>query len=267
MGDTYGKEDFLKRLRPGNESKEHFLLKQVGKLWLYEKGVRCIGTEVFVHSLEQSPYGKKEIVDVVGVDYKKTRTYNPKANKLINAMENSGVISAVEKAMFWEYPDVVYRVLYGKNEGDLGDRVRNYLNDKGIAVEDFIRLMDREEVVATLYTVEAKATLQDFKNGFSVAGDYSYVIVPKGLLEGVDVPKGIGVIEVDLELFEESLNYKKSVQQTVRVRKNVDKYYRDGDGKVNVEYHKRYLEKLVTDIGKRNVNEDRYWNPHTSYKL
>jgi len=50
--------------------------------------------------------------------------------------------------------------------------------------------------------IEAKASLSDFKNGFCCAPAMSYIISTVNTIPIELIPKDIGLIEVDLDIFE-----------------------------------------------------------------
>lgn len=47
--------------------------------------------------------------------------------------------------------------------------------------------------------IEAKQSREDFNNGFVTGLDVNYTIAPKGLLTKEDMPKGVGLIEIDFD--------------------------------------------------------------------
>jgi len=60
----------------------------------------------------------------------------------------------------------------------------------------------KSPTITILRGIEIKISLSDFKNGFIYGGcNYNYLMTPKGLITKDKVPKGIGLIEVDLETF------------------------------------------------------------------
>ena len=59
---------------PKNQTHEHFLLKNVARLYLVERGLRYVGTEIFVYGVHDE-HSNKKVVDCVGVDKKQETTY------------------------------------------------------------------------------------------------------------------------------------------------------------------------------------------------
>lgn len=257
------KEGFLQSLRPGNESYEHYILKQIGKRWLYDKGLRNIGTEVFLDSERESIYGKKSTVDVVGVHQKTTYKWSKDRTftDIQRVVSAEGVLDKVTVNYLKKYPNKVEDFLYSDRK-DV-HTLLTILNDHEYSVKEFIvEMKKRKEINSTLYTLEAKASVSDFKNGFSVAGDYSYVIVPEGLIGKDLVPNGIGLLEVDIERAVTDKDYKGSIKVSKRVKKMVDPKFIDRDGNIHELYRESEMADIITRISVRNANENHYWNPH-----
>lgn len=59
---------------PKNQTHEHFLLKNVARIYLVERGLRYVGTEIFVYG-RHDKHSNKKIVDCVGVDKLQETTY------------------------------------------------------------------------------------------------------------------------------------------------------------------------------------------------
>ena len=60
----------------------------------------------------------------------------------------------------------------------------------------------RESSFDVLRGIEIKVSRADFKRGFIQTGcNYNYLMFPKGLIERDEVPKGVGVIAVDVDNF------------------------------------------------------------------
>lgn len=74
--------------QPQNQTPEHFLLKNASRVYLVERGLRYVGTEVYVNGLNDE-VSVKQIVDCVGVDKKQEYTYGIEA-KVSRADFNNG---------------------------------------------------------------------------------------------------------------------------------------------------------------------------------
>lgn len=60
---------------PRNETKEHYLLKQVARVYLVEKGCYYVGTELYIDGWGNNEYSTKRYIDCVGVDRKQITSY------------------------------------------------------------------------------------------------------------------------------------------------------------------------------------------------
>lgn len=52
-----------------------------------------------------------------------------------------------------------------------------------------------------VYCIEVKVSKTDFANGFNTGGNFNYLLTPKGLLLKDEIPKGVGLLEVDIPKF------------------------------------------------------------------
>jgi hypothetical protein len=161
---------------------EHFVLKQIGKYLLKNKGCKVIGTEI---DIGYDPYINKEY----------RNTFRPTRKQVI---------------------DVV------------GLNCSNY-NWRGKCLS---------------IGMEAKVSLNDFKNGFCTKCDRTYVIAPVGVIPIELVPKDIGLIEVDFEKYKPTDMFDMSAVQETRIAKR---------RKVQQDYIN-----LVYSIANRFTNEDLY---------
>lgn len=106
---------------PKNETKEHFICKEVAKIVLYENfNCRFVATEVFMRRMTGC---SKINIDALGI--------TKKLDKVVG--------------------------------------------------------------------IEAKASMSDFNNGFCIQAPYTYIICPSGVIPTEVIPKGIGLIYVDIE--------------------------------------------------------------------
>lgn len=128
--------------KPKNVTEIHYLLQQISKYFLRNKGCKIIGTEVNMGFSDCSH---------------------------INPMKDYFKVSAYHKTI----PDCI------------GLKCNNYNWNK-----------DCKSIV-----IEAKSSLSDYKNGFFAYADYTYVIAPLNIIPLDKIPKGIGLIEVDLDSY------------------------------------------------------------------
>ena len=257
--------DKLLAVKPGNESEEHFILKQVGRAFLWQVGCRAIATEV--GGLYTN--GRDEVTEQFGYTYLNEAQVQvleqgtcPLCKAPLAVSENEfvkcyayslrldGVGTEAQKkcrASFWKddqgwkyrkkgysfhrnvidvlgigkryvelesskarrkkrnkvWRDVVAPVQKSKKFSTMSQAEwRTFLDEvaeaHGLRVYDLLTstVLSRPEPV--FKGVEAKATLQDFRSGFCMFPDYTYVIAPKGIVPVVEVPKSVGLLEVDL---------------------------------------------------------------------
>ena len=69
----------------------------------------------------------------------------------------------------------------------------------------------------TSYGFEVKVTLGDFRNGYNTGADYTYIVAPKGIIPPAEIPKGIGLYEVDLNDY--SITYQHAIYGIKTVKK------------------------------------------------
>lgn len=72
---------------PKNQTHEHFLLKNVARIYLVERGLRYVGTEIFVYGVHDK-HSNKKVVDCVGVDKSQETTYGIEVKVSRNDFKN-----------------------------------------------------------------------------------------------------------------------------------------------------------------------------------
>lgn len=115
--------------------------------------------------------------------------------------------------------------------------------------------------------IEAKATYSDFKNGFCMMPEYSYVIAPIGVVPAKELPQKVGLLEFDLEgysLKNEIDKWENYLSVTKKPRKKYDPMFMDESNpkKFRFDKHAAYCRELVFDIAQENSEELIFWNPH-----
>ncbi|GEM_PF-1795089 len=76
---------------------------------------------------------------------------------------------------------------------------RNVIDTIGIKSCYFNHSYSSENSKIKVYGFEAKVSYSDFKAGFCTSCEYTYIIAPIGIIPVTAIPKGIGLIEVDLQ--------------------------------------------------------------------
>ena len=84
-------------------------------------------------------------------------------------------------------------------------------------------------------SVEAKASYEDFKNGFCVGGEYNYIIAPKGVIPVDELPTFMGLIEIDFENFK---YYRNNLQSGYNSKKRARRI------KLDKDFKETYVRKL-----------------------
>lgn len=221
----YINEKNIEELQPQNETRTHFLLKQVGCFWLYNMTkIREIGTECLIARKKPlvSKYGTKKISDVVGVSYiqnkPKLREYFGYRN--VPYYDDFSVTALKAPKLFATAKDIPYPIQH-------------------------------------IYSIEAKATLADLKNGYSMRGNYNYIIVPKGLVSIEDVDDLVGIIEVDMLLL--TSNKWEKVTKVIKKAKRVPQYMQ------NKKENYFAVQETLATLRRRNVNERVYHNPYLAF--
>lgn len=185
---------------PGNESKEHFYLKQIAKIYLKSKyNCKYIGSEIYL--------GK-----------------------------------SIDKSIKKEYPDIPYNDKKITDAVGIEDRKLKHMGHRGI-----------------IRNIEVKVSKSDFRSGYSIMGDYNYIITVKNRLDDINIPKPVGLIEVDFDKFDVyDLKSRgmgiKGVELVKYPKRLNDKNYIAGS-------HKKYVDWVIKKIAQKHTNKDIYNNP------
>lgn len=267
----------LNDYRPQNESLEHFLLKQVGRAFLFNQGIRCIATEVRASGLDNPPFGKKKsIIDVIGID--KRNKHNKMLNQLrlkieAEALKIGSLLNLTEKNNWDDRESWI-------NFYVLNDLIEKEAVEKQIEAcrnEACINLGYKEDLhkyigwaysdVYQIRGIEAKATYADFKNGFCVMPEYSYIIAPIGLIPVRELPSKVGLLELNIEEYSKNVgieDWGKYLTVTKKPKKKYDSFFMDKDNpkKFRYDVHAKYCRELLFDVAQENTEELVFWNPH-----
>jgi len=185
---------------PDNESKEHFYLKQLAKVYLKGKyNCKYIGSEVFL--------GK-----------------------------------SIDKSMKEDYPDLPY------NQKKITDAV-------GVE-ERQLKHMSHEGVIRN---IEVKVSMSDFKSGYSVMGDYNYIMTIRGRLDKDEIPSPIGLIEVSLDDLDVYYVKNKGIQIEGTALRQYPS--RMNDSQYIIGSHEDYVNWVIKGIARKQTNQDIYNNP------
>ncbi|QST02287.1 hypothetical protein IMZ31_22805 (plasmid) [Pontibacillus sp. ALD_SL1] len=274
----------LNDFMPQNESWEHFFLKQVGRAFLFQQGMRYIGLEVNgMMSHEPMISGKtKEIIDVVGVLRKEKRS--EVSIRVMKKIEGRALLYGEQLSIVepdkWKMGEMRFIQGFGLNKEEkeelevkklwcfqrgceeLGYPERFYEQMK------WIYFMDYE-----MRGIEVKVSREDFKKGFSTLPEYSYVLVPKGLISKEELPRKTGLLEFDFERYNKETQkprekvspWKEALKVTKRPKKMYDERFKKKRGSqtiVDRNKHDAFCFSLIEKVAQENTEELLFWSPH-----
>jgi len=106
----------------------------------------------------------------------------------------------------------------------------------------------------TAFNIEVKVSKEDFNAGFTLAGDYNYIMAPKGVLKREDMPQKVGLVEVDMDKLNFDLDGVQSVKNASKMHSEVVKFRSN-------YYRQSYYNFLESQIVASLTNEVIYNNP------
>lgn len=106
--------------------------------------------------------------------------------------------------------------------------------------------------------IEAKASLSDYKNGFCCASAYTYIITIVNTIPIELLPKDIGLIEVDLDIFElkkysQKISDIKGVSLVRKARKRIDSRFK------SEEKYRKFCADCLERVAYRSSSELLFW--------
>lgn len=108
--------------------------------------------------------------------------------------------------------------------------------------------------------IEAKASKSDFRNGFCTGCEYTYIIAPINVIPVEELPKGIGLIEVDLKKYTITNERNKGFYYTgINITKRATS--RLATRFKTKEALQKWSINMVKDIAYRSTVENLYKNP------
>lgn len=181
---------------PANESREHFLLKQVGLIWLKMRGCQFVATEVDGMSGNTDADLKRD---------ERGRQY---------------------RQLYEMYPNERFRRMSRRSVADVVGVQRAY---RGYAWRDGKRVIRYRY---TVRLIEVKVSRADFRSGYCTGAHFTYVMTPPGLVSPDELQPGIGLLEVDLEALAER-HFARYIADVVNV---VRKPKRQTDVEINPQH-------------------------------
>ena len=259
-------------IKPRNETFEHFFLKQVARAFLFSKGVRCIATEVNIFGHDFPPFGKpKYVVDVLGIDRRKK--VNELANKIYDDILDEALKIGKERGLATESYNRLhwvntYRIRNPRDKLILEKRIEQCIEDacekKGYPRDIHKKLKREYQEEYTMWSVESKVSYSDFKNGFSMCAEYSYVIAPKGIVPVEELPNKVGLLEFDFNKYYDTGKWEEALEVTKRHKKVYDSRFlfeKGNQRSFNKIEHAIYCYEKLTEIAQQNTEEHIFWNP------
>lgn len=95
--------------------------------------------------------------------------------------------------------------------------------------------------------------LTSFRSGFCQGADFTYVMAPKGVVPLSEVPKGVGLVEVDVERVRVQIEPVIGVVGAVVAKKST--FSMDSRFKT-LDAHQKYVTDLIARIAARNTIEN-----------
>ncbi len=271
----------LNEFRPQNETHEHFFLKQVGRAYLFKQGIRCIATEVDgLISYDERPFGKeKYVIDVLGIDIRnkpdKTtqKTFNELHEIAINLAKEDG--SKIVSPGYGNSYSWIYEFKLKGKELAHFKKMKEYYLEKACIKSGYDKNFHKTQThfykqQYQLRGIECKVSYSDYKNGYCILPEYTYLLAPKGVIPVKELPKKIGLLEFDFEGFhKDKSNDKEKWFKHLTVVKNPKKTYDKkfmeevaGKSYFNEYQHIEFCQKVLFKISQQNTEEHIFWNPH-----
>ena len=124
-----------------------------------------------------------------------------------------------------------------------------------IGVEDKkLKYMDHKGIIRN---IEVKVSKSDFQSGYTIMGDYNYIMAPKGVLDKSDIPSMIGLLEVDMDKLKVVTNRSGIFIHGVDL---VTYPTRLKQKKYIAKSHKNYVQYIKDNISYKNTNRNVYKN-------
>lgn len=262
----------LDDLKPKNESFEHFFLKQVARAFLFSKGVRCIATEVNIFGHDFTPFGTpKYVVDVLGIDRRKkvnelaVKIYLDIQKEALLIGKNRGLVEENYGRLYWIS---TYKIRNPREKLIAEKSIEKCMEDacvkKGYHGDIYKKLKREYQEEYAMWSVESKASYSDFKNGFSMCAEYSYVIAPKGIIPVNELPVKVGLLEFDFDKYYETGKWEEALEVTKRHKKIYDSrflFQKGNQRSLNKIEHAMYCYEKLAEIAQENTEEHIFWNP------
>ena len=220
----------LREQTPGNESEEHFILKQVARYWLYSLGCRVIATEIQdMWSGEDDKIEKSKKIELKGEWVRRVKNMKcPYCNSGLFDLD-----ATEDKLLMCESCSRIARLIKGvwyRYRQNIRSRPK-VIDALGIKSMSEYSYEDREWTKKyRMKGIEVKASMEDFKNGFCTMPDHAYILAPKGVIPKEKIPKYVGFLEADFDRLEIQLQpvlHIRGVETVKRPTENIDVRFKD----------------------------------------
>lgn len=248
----------LKLNRNKGESWEHYLLKIVGLYYLFDKGCFMVADEVggFTSKKNYKEKEKNRYIEL-SEDYKNSlnRDICPKCGGKIEKKNytynknNKNNINWYSCENRYNFDEDTCDGKFLKVDGvwsrrRVNNSLRSIVDCGGVAYSD------NSDIGYERVAIEVKVSYQDFKNGFCSGADRTYILAPKKVIPKGEIPKYIGLLEVDLDKLEVKISPVDVRGIEIKKRATFNK----GNGFEDIE-HKKLIRDTIKRIGMRNTNK------------
>lgn len=125
--------------------------------------------------------------------------------------------------------------------------------------KNIIDVIGMPRSMSTVYGVESKATLSDYRNGFCACMPYTYIICPKDVIPKEEIPDKIGLIYVDIPNFH-VIGYDEIIglEVILPARKRIDARWLDKNGKFDANKLDKKVDEWYDQMCYRNTIKNVY---------
>ena len=107
--------------------------------------------------------------------------------------------------------------------------------------------------------IEAKASLQDFKNGYNTGAELTYIIAPRGVIPHELIPDKIGLIEVDMDNYGIKVKYGdmtlKGIEEVIKAKRRLPKLFGECQPHKSQSYLRWGLKAIESVAYRSTVND------------
>ena len=182
-------------------------------------------------------------------------------NRPKNETETHFLLKEISKYILfgWGYKMIATEV-GGMWDLDIGKKRKEIIDCVGIKK---VRIAPRK-FHYDIKGIEAKASLSDFKNGFCCASAYTYIISTVNTIPIELIPKDIGLIEVNLDIFElkkysQKISDMKGIVLVRRAKKRIDSRFK------SEEKYRKWCADSLERVAYRSSSELLFWRNYIEF--